>query len=78
MNEHEQLVALCEKFGATPAQADIMARQLAKRADQLAMERGCTRVEAMSYLLTVLIKGRNGEGPDEQPDANGRTDTGAR
>jgi hypothetical protein len=61
VTEHEQLVALCQRFGATAAQADIMARQLAKRADQLAVERGISRVEAMTHLLQVLVKGRNGE-----------------
>ncbi len=62
-DEHQQLVALCERMGAPRAQAETMAHQLAKRADQLAAERGITRVEAMAGLLQVLIKGRNGEGP---------------
>lgn len=61
MTEHEQLVALCEKMGAAAPQAEIMARQLAKRADQLSAERGITRIEAMAHLLQVLVKGRNGE-----------------
>lgn len=61
MTEHEQLVALCEKMGAGSAQAETMARQLAKRADQLSAERGISRVEAMAHLLQLLIKGRNGE-----------------
>ena len=64
MDEHAQLVALCERMGAPRAQAETMARQLAKRADQLCAERGISRVDAMSGLLQVLIKGRNGEGPD--------------
>jgi hypothetical protein len=63
MNEHEQLAALCAKMGATPAQARVMAAQLAKRADQLAVERGITRIEAMSHLLHLVAKGRNGEAP---------------
>lgn len=61
MTEHEQLVALCMKMGAPESQAETMARQLAKRADQLAQERGITRVEAMTHLLQVLVKGRSGE-----------------
>jgi hypothetical protein len=63
MIEHEQLVALCAKMGATPAQAETMATQLAKRADQIAAQRGITRVEAMAHLLEVVVKGRNGETP---------------
>jgi hypothetical protein len=63
MNEHEQLVALCAKMGAAPAQAEVMAAQLAKRADQLALERGITRVEAMGHLLQLVVKGRSGEAP---------------
>jgi hypothetical protein len=61
MTEHEQLVALCMKMGAPESQAETMAGQLAKRADQLAQERGITRVEAMTHLLQVLVKGRSGE-----------------
>ena len=61
--EHAQLVSLCERMGAPTAQAETMARQLAKRADQLSVERGISRVEAMTGLLQVLVKGRNGEGP---------------
>ena len=49
MNEREQLLALCAKLGATPPQAATMADQLLKR------------VRAMDHLLTVLVRGRNGE-----------------
>lgn len=64
MTEHEQLLQLCERMGAPHAQAETMARQLSKRADQLVETRGLSRVDAMAYLLQLLIKGRNGEGPD--------------
>ncbi len=64
MTEHEQLVQLCEKMGSPRAQAETMARQLAKRADQLVATRQLSRVEAMDHLLGVLIKGRSGEGPE--------------
>ena len=63
MTEHEQLMALCRKMGATDAQAEAMARQLAKRADQLATERGISRLEAMTHLLQLVVKGRSGEAP---------------
>jgi hypothetical protein len=76
MNEHEQLVAFCERMGSPRAQAETMAAQLSKRADQLAATRGITRVEAMRHLLDVLVKGRNGEGPEgpisSPPPPNGR------
>lgn len=57
----EQIVKLCGKLGASPQQADTMARQLVKRAEQMAVERGITEVEAMEYLLKVLIRGRDGD-----------------
>ncbi len=61
MNERESLVALCQRLGAPAAQAGAMADQLLKRCGQLAVERGWPRERAMEHLLTVLIKGRNGE-----------------
>jgi len=65
MTELEQLTALCRRMGAAPAQADAMARQLAKRADQLAGQRGQTREEAMAYLLRLLVEGNRGDVPKE-------------
>jgi hypothetical protein len=63
MSEHQRLVALACKLGAAPAQAEILARQLAKRAEQLAVERGLTRIAAMAHLLELFVKGRQGETP---------------
>jgi hypothetical protein len=40
-----------------------MAAQLAKRATQLASERGLTREVAMARLLEAVVKGRAGEAP---------------
>jgi hypothetical protein len=40
-----------------------MARQLLKRADQLAAERGIAREAALKGLLELVIKGRAGEVP---------------
>ena len=65
MTEREQLTALCERLGAPRAQAEIMAGQLMKRADQIAAERGITREAALQGLLEVVIKGRAGEVPTE-------------
>ncbi len=40
-----------------------MARQLLKRTDQLAAERGITREAALQHLLSVMTHGRRGEVP---------------
>jgi hypothetical protein len=61
MTEFEQLVQLCERLGASAAQARTMAAQLLKRAEQLAAERGIAREAALKGLLDVVIKGRAGE-----------------
>jgi hypothetical protein len=61
--ELEQLTTLCARLGATAAQAPTMARQLLKRADQLAAERGIERTTALAQLIEVVIRGRHGEPP---------------
>ena len=63
MTEHEQLTQLCLKLGAERGQAEAMAVQLSKRADQLVVERGLSRTDAMAYLLQLVAKGRSGETP---------------
>lgn len=63
MTELEQLTLLCERLGAPRAQAATMAAQLAKRAGQIAVERGVTREVALRDLLEVVVKGRAGEVP---------------
>lgn len=63
MTEIEQLSQLCERLGAPRAQAATMAAQLAKRATQLAAERGQTREAALGGLLELVVKGRAGEVP---------------
>lgn len=74
-NDLAQLQELCRRFGASPEQAETMARQLIKRADQLAAERQITPVAAMEHLLKVLVYGRNGEvPPDFQPPTGGGTE----
>jgi len=67
MSEEEQLRALCERLGASPAQAVTMAAQLSKRSGQLAAERGISREAALEHLLKLVVMGRNGEGPAEPP-----------
>lgn len=63
MTDSAQLTQLCERLGATPAQAATMAAQLLKRAEQLAVERGITREDALKGLLEIVVKGRAGEVP---------------
>ncbi len=65
MDELASLTGLCRRLGASPDQAEAMARQLIKRADQLVQERGQTREEALSYLLRLVVGGRRGEVPAE-------------
>ena len=42
-----------------------MARQLMKRAEQLAAERKISQEKALEHLLRVLVHGRQGEVPPE-------------
>ena len=65
MDEPAQLTKLCRGLGAAPEQADVMARQLMKRADQLMVERGLNREEAMAYLRRLVVEGRQGVVPGE-------------
>lgn len=64
MSELEQLTQLCERLGASRVQAATMAAQLLKRAEQIAAERGISRVEALKGLVEVVMKGRAGEVPE--------------
>lgn len=72
MDEVQKLAALCQRLGANPAQAGTMARQLLKRAEQIATERGQSREEALDRLLRLTIQGASGEVPPEfqPPDQN--------
>jgi hypothetical protein len=66
-DEREQLIRLCEKLGAARPQAEAMATQLLKRAEQLAAERGTTREAALARLLELVVQGRSGVPPAEFP-----------
>lgn len=67
MSELEQLTALCQRLGAEAKPAATMAAQLLKRADQLVIERGMERMAALSYLIELMVKARNGESPPQFP-----------
>jgi hypothetical protein len=65
MDEVSKLAEVCRRLGAPPQQAETMARQLLKRADQLALERNQSREAALDYLLRLVMKGSVGELPPE-------------
>jgi hypothetical protein len=67
MSEAEQLARLCARLGAPPAQAAVMAAQLLKRAEQLALERARPREEMLEHLLRLVVKGSAGEVPADFP-----------
>jgi len=74
MDEIAQLTRLCRNLGASPEQAEAMARQLVKRADQLVAERKLTREAAMDYLLRLVLQGHSGAVQPEfqRPDPGGQ------
>ena len=75
MNDITRLTELCGKLGASPEQAEAMAGQILKRAEQLMAQRNQTREQALEYLLRLLVQGRNGEVPKEfQPPGTAGTD----
>ena len=76
MNELEQLTQLCARLGASPAQADVMAAQLSRRADQLATERSISRAAALASLLEVVVQGRAGEVPTRFRTPGGTAESG--
>jgi len=59
-SEVAMLARLCIQWGAGEAQAVVMARQLLKRAGQLAAKRGTAREEELRYLLELVVAGRSG------------------
>lgn len=69
MDEVARVAALLSEMGASGSQAEVMARQLIKRAEQQAAERGTDKVAALSRLLELVHAGRRGEtyeGPDSE------------
>jgi len=58
--EIEDVAKLFKNLGAEEKQAEIMAKQLLKRADQLARERNSSKTEELQKLLEVSICGAQG------------------
>jgi hypothetical protein len=59
--DEEALVRAFEHLGAASKQAEVMAKQLLKRAVQVSEERGISREEALEELLQKIISARSGE-----------------
>jgi len=66
MDELSALRDFFQRLGADASRADIMARQLAKRADQIAAQRGIPREQALAELLRKVAEGRAGNAPEER------------
>lgn len=60
MTEVALLAQALRNLGATGPQADAMAVQLLKRAQQLAAERGTTPERELEYLLRSVVQARQG------------------
>ena len=58
--EIENVAKLFKNLGAEEKQAEIMAKQLLKRAEQLAKERKSSKTEELQKLLEVSIYGAQG------------------
>ena len=56
----EQVTILLKRLGSEESQAKIMAKQLLKRAKQIAKERGITELEALENLLKQVVEARQG------------------
>ena len=74
MNDSEYLPEITEivrRLGAPLGKEEIIARQVLKRAPQLARERQITEVEAVRYLLTLINSGAQGVVPPEMAPIEG-------
>jgi len=70
-HNEDNLTKLCQRLGSSEEQARTMARQLLKRSEQIAQERGIKRVEAMEHLLSLLISGSQRQTPPDFPSQKG-------
>jgi hypothetical protein len=65
VTEPDEVARLLEGLGAPRAQAERMAAQLVKRADQLAVERSRPREAELARLIEMVVQGRAGVVPPE-------------
>ena len=69
-NETDQIAGIFRNLGADQDQAITMARQLIKRAEQLAEEKNSTKVSELQALLETAICGAQGIlKPDKKGDS---------
>ena len=59
-DEIEKVAELFIGMGASREQANVMAAQLLKRAEQIAEERGISKVAALESLLKQVLEARRG------------------
>tara|TARA_A100001015_G_scaffold262176_1_gene308219 strand:- start:211 stop:411 length:201 start_codon:yes stop_codon:yes gene_type:complete len=59
-NEVAEIACIFVNLGAPEKQAEVMASQLIKRAEQIAQERDISKVEATERLLKQVFEARQG------------------
>ena len=59
-NEVAEIACIFVNLGAPEKQAEVMASQLLKRAEQIAQERDISKVEATERLLKQVLEARQG------------------
>lgn len=72
-SEIENLTLLLRNLGAEKEAAGVMAKQILKRAEQLAKDRSVSRIEALDYLIKVTIAGQQGRVYEGDPPGNRTT-----
>jgi len=60
-NLTEQVMVLFLRIGAERSQAEVMAKQLLRRANQIAVERKISNTEALESLLKQVLEARQGQ-----------------
>ena len=71
VEDQQQICQLLIRLGATSAQAEVMSRQILRRAEQIAVERGIERLQALDSLLRAVVSGRHGIVEPEDKDGAG-------
>lgn len=72
--EIEKVSGIFQNLGAESEQAQVMAKQLIKRAEQRAEEKGSSKVEELQKLLEVSVFGAQGRlKPSDEADFEAKT-----
>ena len=81
MNEKKEVIEIArvfENLGANEAQAQVMARQIIKRAERIAEEKESSKIDELRKLLEIAVLGAQGLlkpsdqavlGPQKPPNA---------